>query len=645
MCGILGIVDFSRRPIDPHQVVEMTDSLRHRGPDGYGYVHLDTRAGKAAFWQDTPPSGSDLEAATVAFGHRRLSILDLEDGTQPMTNEDGTVWVTYNGEIYNAGDLRSELTQLGHVFQTDHSDTEVLIHAYEEWGSRSVERLRGMFAYAIVDMRRGRLFLARDRVGQKPLYYTTVGSRLLFASELKALLVDPSVRREIEPTAIADYFHFGYIPSPKTVFRGVHKMRPAHFLEVDLQNPDTIDPDAENRYWRLTFSPDRSVAHADWVQRLEDALTDAVRVRMASDVPLGAFLSGGLDSAAVVSKMNQGSVDAVSTFTIGFEEERFNEAPHARQIAELFGTKHTEQTVKPDAVAVISLLATQFDEPFADFSAVPTHYVCQAARKHLTVALSGDGGDEALSGYNRYRKFDEVGRFVNWMPTFLRRTLFGAIASALPTTVRGNSFASFASESGGGRYARLVGMGPWKKMMSPDLLSQVRDYDPLERIRNLWDNAAPNDPVARMQAVDIESYMPEDTLTKVDRASMMNSLEVRSPFLDHHLLETVARIPGDENVDGRGGKALLRDLLRPYVGDDVLNRPKRGFTLPLETWLRADLADELDEMFTHPGSFLGSAASISQARSTLTAHRAGLKNLAGPLWQLYFLEHWSRAYL
>ena len=377
-------------------------------------------------------------------------------------------------------------------------------------------------------------------------------------------------------------------------------MRPAHFIEIDLSSPGTIDPDAENRYWRLTFSPDPTVQHADWVQRLEEVLTDAVRVRMASDVPLGAFLSGGLDSTAVVSLMSQGAAEAVSTFTIGFDEDRFNEAPHARQIAARFGTAHTEQTVRPDAVSVIPLLAAQFDEPFADFSAVPTHYVCQAARQHLTVALSGDGGDEALSGYTRYRKFSDVGRFVDWMPTFLRRALFGAIASTLPTTVRGNSFASFAAESDGGRYAKLVGMGPWKQMMSPDLLAQLKDYDPLARIRNLWSDAAPNDPVARMQAVDIESYLPEDVLTKVDRASMLNSLEVRSPFLDHHLLETVARIPSNENVDGKGGKALLRELLRSRVENDVLNRPKRGFTLPLEAWFRANLAGELDRMFSHP---------------------------------------------
>jgi len=644
MCGILGIIDFEGRSIDPALLTSMTDSLTHRGPDGAGYVYVNTVTSQSTFWKTNPRGPEVVSSANVAFGHRRLSILDLEDGTQPMSNEDETLWLTYNGEIYNAAELRADLTARGHAFSTDHSDTEVILHAYEEWGEAHVEKLRGMFAYGLIDTRKGRLFLARDRVGQKPLYYATTSSGLIFASELKALLLHPAINPVVDPTAIADYFQFGHIPSPKTIFRGIHKMRPAHFFSLDMTKPGSIDPDRETRYWRLSFSPDPSVKHDEWVERLESDLTEAVRIRMVSDVPLGAFLSGGLDSAAVVALMSEASPRAVRTFTIGFDEEQFDESSHARSVAERFASEHIETRVKPDALSVVSQLARQFDEPFADFSAVPTHYVCEASRQHLTVALSGDGGDEALSGYARYRKFQTIGSFVDWVPTPLRRALFGALLSVIPSTVRGNRFADFASADGGERYARLVSMGSWKELASEDLLAEVGDYDPKDRIRRLWDGAAHNDPIARMQSVDIQSYMPEDTLTKVDRASMLNSVEVRSPFLDHFLLETIARIPSIDHIDEVGGKALLRALLRPRLDRDALLRPKRGFTLPLELWFRNELYDDLDRLISAPGSFLSSVSSIRYARASLQAHRKGLKNLSGPLWQLYFLEHWARVY-
>ena len=518
MCGIVGVLDLKKTP-DRRLIERMTTIMHHRGPDGAGY-HIE---------------------GPVALGHRRLSIIDLSGGAQPLCNEDGTVWITFNGEIYNFLELRDELIDKGHRFKT-RSDTETIVHAWEEWGGDCPKKLRGMFAFAVWDARKGQLFLARDRLGKKPLYYTTDGSRFVFASEIKALAQDPDVKRELDPAALADYLNYHYIPFPGTIFKGIHKLEPGHCL-LAQGGGSSVGTSGSSRpaetvqisirpYWTLFYDPDHSLSEEDWVEALRDKLQEAVRIRLISEVPLGAFLSGGIDSSAVVALMSRVQSEPVKTFSIGFREDDFSELKYARQVADLFGTDHHEFVVEPDAMEVLPQLAWEFDEPFADSSAIPTYYVSKMAREYVTVILSGDGGDETFAGYRRYRWARDMGRY-DWLPEWLRRSLFGLPASLMPEGVKGKGTLQHFSRGPFERYAGLNTFGQngyLGQLLSPDVLYELSNGKGLpdySAMRNFYDECPDQDYLTRIQYVDTKTYLAEDILTKVDRASMLCSLEAQ----------------------------------------------------------------------------------------------------------------------
>lgn len=620
MCGIAGFLNWDGRPASGRLVKAMTDRLAHRGPDGEGH-HL---------WQH------------VALGHRRLSIIDVGSGAQPMSNEDGTVWVTFNGEIYNFQDLRTTLESHGHVFHT-RSDTEVIAHGYEQWGDEVVGRLRGIFAFAVLDERHGRLLLARDHLGVKPLVYYADEHRLLFASEIKAITVDASIPRAIEPGAVADYFDYGYIPAPRTVLKGFRKLEPGCLLSVDVHR---AAPPAPRQYWQLDFLADPLPDSPQTLQRLEEELHDAVRLELVSDVPLGAFLSGGLDSSLVVSLMARHASERVKTFSVGFEEERFSEVQYARAVAAHVKTDHHEHTVRSDVATLLPKLVYHFDEPFSDASAVPTYYVCEMARRHVTVCLSGDGGDEMFAGYDRYRQLRDHGR-LDALPAALRRAVFGPFSAIYPEGWPGAGMVAAASRTPAERFVHVMAR-QYGRLRSGDLLAERPSREAhgrgadLRYLRDAFD-ARLADPLQAVLDVDVRTYLPNDILTKVDITSMMNSLEVRVPLLDYRLAELAARLPASMKLRGGEGKYALKEIATRYLPRDTVYRRKMGFGVPIREWVASDLRD-----FTH-SYLLDSSRSSGWLNAAVVANMVedNEKHLyrstsSGKLWWALFFEIWHR---
>lgn len=622
MCGIAGIVDFAGVPIDARLVRAMCDALRHRGPDDQGIVDLGV-------------NGQRSRAAAVVFGNRRLSIIDVAGGHQPIPNEDRTVWTVLNGEIYNYRTLRDELESNGHQFAT-RTDTEVIVHAYETYGDAFVEHLDGMFALAIWDTRRQRLLLARDRLGMKPLVYVHLGSRLTFASELQALFAVPDIPRDIDPVAIGNYLTYMAIPAPRTVFRAARKIPPAHVLTLEDGHCSL------RRYWTLAFEPKRRLSDTDAAERVVELLRDAVRKRLMSDVPIGAFLSGGVDSSAVVALMAGLSDRPVKTFSVGFEEESYDERPHARRVAEVFGCNHHEFVVQPRAVEVLPRLVRHFGEPFADSSAVPTSYVAGLTREHVTVALNGDGGDEAFGGYGRHLANALAERFAV-------TPIAGPLRWAVKTVVR-------SSRDGRGRRSRLkrfVEAAAWSRaeryrawagVFSPELATQI--FPPAAGadagVAEIFDRHRFLDPVDSMLAVDTEFYLPTDLLVKMDITSMMHSLEARSPFLDHHLLEFSARLPSHQKVRRLTTKFILKRAMRGLVPVENLTREKRGFTVPVGRWLRGELRDCLtDHLLSSKAAADGFICGAAVER-LVREHLTETHDRSHQLWTLLMLEMWWR---
>ncbi len=572
MCGICGIFEYERKEeISRELIHRMTETIVHRGPDDEGiYV-----------------------GAGIGLGFRRLSIIDLAGGHQPLSNEDGRIWVMLNGEIYNFPELHAELINKGHVFST-RSDTETIVHLYEEYGTDCFRRLRGMFAIALWDSRERKLLLARDRVGKKPLYYAADDKRILFGSELKCLLAAGGLDRDIDAEALSDYFSLGYIAAPKTIYRGVRKIQPGHYLEISARGSREVS------YWDISFAKVENRTEEEWSESLRHAICDATRVRLMSDVPLGAFLSGGVDSSAVVAMMSHLLNIPVTTCSIGFEDEEYNEADYARKVAEQFHTRHYEEVVHPQAVEVINKLVWHYDEPFADSSAIPTYYVSRVARQHVTVALGGDGGDENFAGYRRY-KFDQFeNRMRRWVPAGMRRGIFRplgrwypALAWA-PRVFRGKATLQSLSRSPlEGYFNSLSIFRPDEKphLLSPDFATSLRGYDSIEVFRRHYDRANTDDLLSKIQYVDIKTYLPDDILAKVDRASMAVSLEVRAPLLDHKLMELIATIPSNFKLRGGTGKYIFKRAMRPTLSDETLYRSKQGFAAPLARWFRKDLKE------------------------------------------------------
>ena len=621
VCGIVGIYHYrTDQPINEAVLRRMTGALVHRGPDDEGF-HV---AGK------------------IGLGHRRLSIIDVAGGHQPVFNEDGSIAVILNGEIYNYRELAKLVEARGHRLRTQ-SDTETIAHLYEEFGEACVEHLRGMFAFALWDAREQKLLLARDRAGKKPLYFADIGGALIFGSELKALLEHPAMPREVDPQAVADYFSYQFIPAPKTIYRQARKLRAGHCLIV-TQNGAT-----ERQYWDLNFSQPEQRTQAEWSEALLAEFRSSVESRLISEVPLGAFLSSGVDSSAVVAMMSRINARPVITATVGFNEEKFSEANDARSFAESLNAEHHERIVAPEAVRVIEKLAWHFDEPFADASAIPTFYVSQVAREFVTVALSGDGGDENFVGYRRYA-FDALENRVRAIAPV--PSLFAALAAMYPkadwlpqplrakATLRNLSLdparAYFSSVYGAAASVRDA-------LLGGDVGAQLGDYDPFQVFAEHYNKPLTDDPIVRAQYADIKLYLPDDILTKVDRASMAVSLEVRCPLLDHRLMELAARIPSSLKLKGREGKYIFKRAVSQLLPPEILARRKQGFVVPLAKWLRADLR-ELAESLLFDSAANDGWLEPAEIQKLWRQHQSGLRDYSRPLWTALMFRLWQRTF-
>jgi len=621
MCGIAGIADSPSRPVDPTTIHRMCQAIVHRGPDDEGIFVKDG----------------------IGLGMRRLSIIDLSGGHQPVFNEDRSVWIVFNGEIYNFPDLRRELEARGHRFYT-HTDTEVIVHLYEDYGSECVQKLRGMFAFALYDERQNRLLLARDRLGIKPLHYAFHDGRLLFGSEIKSILAVAPELAEVDRHALLQYFYFGYVPDPKTAFSSIQKLPPGHLLEFSQGKF------AVQKYWDFpqygTHSP-RS--EEECLEQLESLLAEAVKIRLISDVPLGALLSGGADSSLVVALMARAASGPVKTFSIGFRQADFDETPYARKVAERFGTEHHELILKPDVVETVGTLTAMLEEPFGDSSMLPTYYVCCMARKHVTVALSGDGGDEAFAGYDRYRMHLRD-RTYSWIPSPGRQFYRKYIHERIPYRVPGRNYAYSVSLPWTERYIEGVTLKPFQREMN--LLSEEFAHlgsgadDPLETMRAYLKAAPADDPLDHVLYLDSKTYLPGDILTKVDRMSMATSLEGRVPILDHVFLEYVTGLKADWKLRGRSQKYILRKLAEKVgVPAEVLDRPKQGFALPLVHWMRHELKDLIITSLTEPRTTQRGYFNAAGVRRLLDEHFRGRRDHSPRIWRLLMLELWHRNFL
>jgi len=624
MCGICGIFEYERHePIAQELVHRMNETIVHRGPDDEG-IFIDGGLG---------------------FGFRRLSIIDLAGGHQPLSNEDGKLWVMLNGEIYNYPELRKDLEDRGHKFAT-HSDTETIVHLYEEYGEDCFRRLRGMFAIALWDSRQQRLLLARDRVGKKPIFYAATKNRIVFGSELKCILAAGDFSREPDNESVSDYFSFGYIPAPKTIYKAAKKLRPGHYLVASAEGV------RETAYWDISFAEVEQHSEEEWCEQLRHELCAATRVRLMSDVPLGAFLSGGVDSSSVVAMMSHLMKRAVTTCSIGFEEEEFNEAAYARELAQFFHTDHHEEFIHPHAVEVLDKLAWHFDEPFADSSAIPTYYVSAVARRFVTVALGGDGGDESFAGYRRYY-YDQIeNQRRGYLPLPVRRGIFGPLGRAYPAIPRAPRFLRAKATLQSLARSPLEGYFHEVSLFREDLKSRLftgdfarslNGYNSRDVLQHYYDRACTDDLLSRIQYVDIKTYLPDDILTKVDRASMAVSLEVRAPLLDHVLMELAAKIPSSLKLRGRDGKYIFKKAVESVLPKGVTTRKKQGFAVPLGTWFRGELRETAhDAIFSNKND--DGILDANSLRKIWDQHQRGDYDRSPQLWAVLMFRKWRQAF-
>ncbi|MBK1631086.1 asparagine synthetase B [Thiohalocapsa halophila] len=626
MCAITGIL--SGEPgagVSAQLLRRMNDIQAHRGPDEHG-LHFEPGIG---------------------LGHRRLSIIDLAGGRQPLFNEDESIVVVYNGEIYNFQPLAAELAARGHRFRT-HSDTEVIVHAWEEWGERCLERFRGMFAFALWDRPRQTLFLARDRLGIKPLHYAWLADgSLIFASELKALQQHPALPRTLAPEAVEEYFAFGYIPEPRTIYAGVHKLAAGHRLLVRRGGPRP----QPRQWWDIPFAPAQATDAAAAGEELLARLREAVRLRLIAEVPLGAFLSGGVDSSAVVAMMAQimGAEGGgpVNTCSIAFGDPAFNEARYAEQVAQRYGTAHRTEQLDPDRFDLLDTLAALYDEPYADSSALPTYLVCALARQQVTVALSGDGGDENLAGYKRYRWHLDEQRLRALLPLAARRLLFGPLGRAYPPLYSAPrflraraTFQALARDAVSGYFNIIAVLDDnlRGRLFSSAFERRLDGYHAAE-VLHRHAAASPTDhPLSLVQYLDMKTYLVDDILTKVDRASMAHALEVRVPLLDHELVEWMSGLPPELKLQGREGKHLLKSALQPHLPADLLYRPKMGFAVPLAGWFRGPLRERVRSALLGPRLADSGYFDRGFLHHLLDTHDAGRRDYSAALWSLLMFE-------
>jgi len=627
MCGIVGIFDTrARKEIRRDVLARMNEVQHHRGPDEGGY----------------------LVEPGIGFGHRRLSIIDLVSGQQPLFNEDGSVAVIFNGEIYNFQELIPELLGLGHVFRT-RSDTEVIVHAWEAWGEACVERFRGMFAFALWDRNRETLFLARDRLGVKPLYYALLrDGTFIFGSELKSLLVHDGWSRELDPRAIEEYFALGYVPEPRTIFSAAAKLPPAHSLKI--RRGQRGEP-VLREYWDVRFTLDNPVSEREAQRELIERLNESVRLRMIADVPLGAFLSGGVDSSAVVATMAGMSPDPVNTCSIAFANPAYDESRYAMAVARRYGTRHFVDRVESDDFDLIDELAGLYDEPYADSSAIPTYRVCQLARKHVKVALSGDGGDESFGGYRRYRFHVAEERLRSALSLSVRRPLFGLLgrtypqADWAPRVFRAKSTFESLARTSVEAYFHSVSIlrdDMRRKLFNNGFRAKLAGYNAVEVFNRHAQRAPMDDALATIQYLDLKTYLVGDINTKVDRASMAHSLEVREPLMDHPLVEWLATLPSSLKLHGGQGKYLLKRSMESYLPSEVIYRPKQGFAVPLAEWFRGPLRRRVAESVLGPRLAETGVFDARYLRHLVDAHSAGVRDFSAPLWTLLMFDAFMR---
>jgi asparagine synthase (glutamine-hydrolysing) len=621
MCGIAGKIDFEG-PVDRETLVRMCQVMEHRGPDSRG-IHLSDGAG---------------------IGAQRLAIIDIAHGDQPVYNEDRSVVAALNGEIYNFPELRTRLAGLGHDFRS-HVDTEVLVHLYEEYGDDMVGHLHGMFAFAVWDEKRRRLLVARDRVGKKPLFWARRGSRVWFASELRSLLQDPELNLTVDPRAVDAYLALQYVPHPLSIFQGISKLPPATSLAV------TADREEKRRYWSLDYSRRLTgVTLGEAQELLREQLREATRRRLMSEVPLGAFLSGGVDSSAVVATMAQEMSEPVKTFSIGFPERAFDEHRHARAVAERFSTDHHEFVVEPNALAIMPKLARHYGEPYGDPSAIPSFYLAELTKAHVTVALNGDGADESFGGYTRYRANRLLSR-LSWESPPLHRT-GAALSRLLGQGSRDNSWRARAA-----RVLGTVGIAPadryaqWMsafsadtraRLLAPDFSVKLGAWDAVGSIRSAWNGAGAHDPLNAMLGADVMTYLPDDLLVKMDIATMAYSVEARSPFLDHQLMEFAASLPPEFKLHGKQQKRVLKGAFRDLLPSEITDRPKQGFAVPLRSWFRNELRELPEEVLLDRDARDRGYFRVDEVERLIAEHRSETADHSLGLWVLLQLEMWHR---
>jgi len=622
MCGIAGVLyrDQSRMP-QTSVLKQMGNSIAHRGPDGFG-MHC---------------------APGVGMVHRRLAIIDLQSGQQPISNEDDTIHVVFNGEIYNYRDLRDSLESKGHRFRT-WSDTEVLVHLYEEYGTDMCQHLQGMFAFAIRDDRNRDLFLARDHLGQKPLFIHQDDEKLVFGSELKAVLACPGLDRSISPVAIEDYLTFGFVPGAQSILKSVSKLPAAHHLHI-RQGEWRTDP---HRYWQLQYASDATGDVNEWAERIDEAIRSSVRAHLVSDVPIGAFLSGGLDSGAIVAAASELVATPLKTFSIGFREEKFSELPAAAAVASHFGCEHTSQIVTPDAIRDLDDLTFLYDEPFADASAIPTLAVSRLAAKHVKVALSGDGGDELFAGYWRYQHDLREQKLREMLPVWFRQTILKRLAGAWPRTdwlprpLRLQSFLQNMSAPPATAYAQTVSscrVELRRRLLTTDVTAALHGHRP-ESVLESYFRQGGTQPLNQMLSADVNTLLPDDFLTKVDRASMGFGLEVRPPFVDRSLMELAAAMPVSFKLRQGTSKWMLKHLFQSRLPERHAHRRKQGFEIPIDAWLRGPLREQVHDVLLSESSPLSQYVQTKKVRALYRGHCRRSGRHGQLLWSLLVLARW-----
>ena len=622
MCGITGKVNLDNsRNVDQYELKNMTDKLAHRGPDDEGfYINKN-----------------------IGLGFRRLSIIDLKSGHQPLSNEDGSVWIVFNGEIYNYKELQEDLKKQGHIFRTE-SDTETIVHLYEEYGTDCLKYLQGMFAFCIWDNLKKRLFCARDRFGIKPFFYFIDKEKFVFGSEIKSILSSKDIDKTLSNEGLDSYFAFGYITSDVSIYKKIKKLPPAHYLLLSLNNKITIEI---KKYWDIIFEPDYSKTENQWAEEIQDSLSRTIKSHMISDVPFGAFLSGGIDSSSVVAMMSKNSSTPIKTFSIGFKEQEFNELKFAREVANKYGCEHHEQIVEPESISLLPKLVRAYDEPFGDASAIPTYYVSKLAREFVTVALSGDGGDELFAGYNSYTKFKKIySSTFNFKSPKVNKYIWGSIHKLIPHNIKGKGLSYFLSQNKEylGAYLNAWEKGERKKLI---INNYSIDYEIASELykEGLLKDGTGTDFVTNLQYLDLSTYMVDDILTKVDRASMMNSLEVRVPLLDHKFAELTFKIPWNLKLKGNSKKYIFKKAMKPFLPPNIFNHPKQGFGVPISLWFKEDLKEYVNDTLLSQNSFLSSYLDKIYVKKIVENHRndgTGRRDFSSKIWSLIFFEEWLK---